>query len=636
MHRESRPLYIEPFDLYLFGKGRHLDLYRVLGAHPYREGNTDGYRFAVWAPNAQKVCLVGEFNYWTWDELHLFPVGSSGIWAAFVPGMTGGVLYKIGIKGHTGEIVYKTDPFAFACEYRPGTAALTCGLGDYRWGDAGWMAERARRGAHLDSPMSVYEVHAGSWRRHADPVRPFYSYTELAATLVPYVRDMGFTHMEFMPLAEHPLDQSWGYQTGMYFAPSARFGTPDELRSLIDNCHQAGVGVILDWVPAHFPKDFWGLARFDGTALYEHEDPRLGMHPDWGTLIFNYGRHEVRNFLISNALYWLKEFHVDGLRMDAVASMLYLDYSRKEGEWQPNRYGGRENLEAVDFLREVNTAVHGEAPGAVTLAEESTAWPGVSRPVYAGGLGFTYKWNMGWMHDTLLYMSKPPVFRKYHHNALTFSLLYAFSENFLLPLSHDEVVHGKGALLSKMPGDMWEQQANLRALYAFMWAHPGKKLLFMGGEFGQWNEWRDDRELDWVLTTLPAHDGIRHLVRDLNAILRREPAMYLHDHDWSGFSWLDCSDFNASVFSFVRRAEGSPPVIWVFNFTPVVRENYRIPCPDGGVWKEVLNTDSALYGGGNIGNPAPCAAAPAEWNNDPSLSLTLPPLAAMAFVPNAG
>jgi 1,4-alpha-glucan branching enzyme len=636
MHGNSRPLYVEPFDLYLFGKGRHLDLYRILGAHPHREGNTEGYRFAVWAPNAEKVCLVGEFNDWAWDGMPLFPVGGSGIWASFVPGMGDGVLYKIGIKGYTGEIVYKTDPFAFACEYRPGTAALTCGLGEYRWGDAGWMAERAQRGTHLDRPVSMYEVHAGSWRRHADPIRPFYSYGELAETLVPYVRDMGFTHIEFMPLAEHPLDQSWGYQTGMYFAPSARFGAPDELRRLIDVCHQAGIGVVLDWVPAHFPKDFWGLARFDGTALYEHEDPRLGVHPDWGTLIFNYGRHEVRNFLLSNALYWLKEFHVDGLRMDAVASMLYLDYSRNDGEWRPNQYGGRENLDAVDFLREVNTVVHSEAPGAITLAEESTDWPGVSRPVYAGGLGFTFKWNMGWMHDTLLYMSKPPIFRKYHHNAMTFSLLYAFSENFLLPLSHDEVVHGKGALLSKMPGNMWEQQANLRALFAFMWAHPGKKLLFMGGEFGQWNEWRDDRELDWELTMFPAHDGIRSLVRDLNGLLCREPAMYRHDHDWGGFSWLDCADVNASVFSFVRRAENSPPVVWVFNFTPVVRENYRIPCPDGGVWKEILNTDSELYGGGNVGNPALYAAGPSEWSNDPSLSLTLPPLAAAAFMPNAG
>ena len=633
MHRKSRPVFFEPFDLYLFGKGQHWDLYTILGAHPYNEGDTHGYRFAVWAPNARSVCLVGEFNYWTWDEIHLFPVGSSGIWAAFVPGMEPGQLYKIGIKGATGEIVYKSDPFAFASEYRPGTASITCGLGSYQWRDEAWMTERANGGAQLDRPMSIYEVHAGSWKRHADVIHPFYTYAEMADTLVPYVKETGFTHIEFMPLAEHPLDQSWGYQTGMYYSPSSRFGSPDELRHLIDVCHQAGLGVILDWVPAHFPKDFWGLARFDGTALYEHADPRIGTHPDWGTLIFNYGRHEVRNFLLANALYWLKEFHIDGLRMDAVASMLYLDYSRKEGEWVPNKYGGRENLEAVDFLREVNTVVHSEAPGAVTLAEESTSWPGVSRPIYAGGLGFTYKWNMGWMHDTLLYMSKPPIYRKHHHNALTFSFLYAFSENFLLPFSHDEVVHGKGSLISKMPGDYWQQFANLRAMYAYMWAHPGKKLLFMGGEFGQWKEWNENKELDWNLLSYPAHDGIRRLVGDLNALLRNQPAMHKYDHNWKGFTWLDCSDYNASVYSFMRRADTAKPVLWVFNFTPVVREGYRVPCPDGGVWKEVLNTDSAYYGGSNTGNPLPVHASHSDWGAHPSLVLTLPPLAAVALMP---
>lgn len=633
MHRKSRPLFIDPFDLYLFGKGQHWDLYRVLGAHPHREGEIHGYRFAVWAPNARNVCLVGEFNYWTWDEIHLFPVGNSGIWAAFVPGMEAGRLYKIGIKGASGEIVYKTDPFAFASEYRPGTASITTSLDGYAWSDQEWLDRRATGGVHLQEPISIYEVHAGSWKRHDNIIRPFYTYTELAHSLVTYVREMGFTHIEFMPLAEHPLDQSWGYQTGMYFSPTSRFGSPDELRYLVDTCHQAGIGVILDWVPAHFPKDFWGLARFDGTALYEHEDPRLGTHPDWGTLIFNYGRHEVRNFLLCNALYWLKEFHIDGLRMDAVASMLYLDYSRKEGEWQPNKYGGRENLEAVDFLREVNTAVHGQAPGAITLAEESTSWPGVSHPVYAGGLGFTYKWNMGWMNDTLMYMSKEPVFRKHHHNALTFSFLYAFSENFLLPISHDEVVHGKGALLSKMPGDMWQQQANLRILFAYMWAHPGKKLLFMGCEFGQWTEWNESRELDWMLLTFPAHNGIRKLVTDLNGLLRREPAMHKYDHNWKGFSWLDCSDFNASVYSFMRRADDSPPVLWVFNFTPVVRESYRVPCPDGGVWREVLNSDSEHYGGSNVGNPFPLTAEHSGWGDQPSLSLRLPPLGALALMP---
>lgn len=633
MHRKSHPLFIEPFDLYLFGKGKHWHLYRILGAHPHQEGDKQGFRFAVWAPNAQAVCLVGDFNDWRWNEIRLFPVGSSGIWAAFVPGMESGRLYKIGIKTSSGEIIYKTDPVAFACEYRPGTAAVTRGLGAYQWNDEDWMTERAAAGAHLDRPLSIYEVHAGSWRRHSDPARPFFSYDELAYSLVPYVRDLGFTHIEFMPLAEHPLDQSWGYQTGHYFAPSARFGDPDGLRRLVDVCHQAGIGVILDWVPAHFPKDFWGLARFDGTALYEHEDSRLGTHPDWGTLIFNYGRHEVRNFLFSNALYWLKEFHMDGLRMDAVASMLYLDYSREPGEWLPNKHGGRENLDAVDFLRELNTVVHCHAAGAITLAEESTAWPGVSHPTYAGGLGFTYKWNMGWMHDTLMYMSKESVYRKFHHNALTFSFLYAFSENFLLPLSHDEVVHGKKALLSKMPGDMWQQQANLRALYAYMWAHPGKKLLFMGGEFGQWTEWSEESSLDWELLRFPAHDGIRALVRDLNGLLRREPAMHKYDHDWRGFRWLDCSDFDASVYSFLRQADGHKPVLWVFNFTPVVREGYHVSCPDGGAWRECLNTDSVYYGGGNVGNPGRLVAAFPEWQGGPHLILRLPPLAAIALMP---
>ncbi len=630
---KSRPLYIAPFDLHIFGQGQHWDLYRILGAHPHEEGGETGFSFAVWAPNAQEVCIAGEFNYWNWGEIPLFPVGSSGIWAAFVPGMPAGRLYKIGIKGATGEIVYKADPFAFASEYRPGTASITRGLGNYQWGDGEWMRHRAEAGPHLDKPVSIYEAHAGSWRRPGDAVHPFQTYTDMAQTLVPYVKDLGFTHIEFMPLAEHPLDQSWGYQTGQYFSPTSRFGSPDELKYLIDVCHQAGIGVLLDWVPAHFPKDFWGLGRFDGTALYEHEDPRLGTHPDWGTFIFNYGRHEVKNFLLSNALYWLKEFHIDGLRMDAVASMIYLDYSRKPGEWKPNKYGGRENLEAVAFLRELNAVVHGQVPGAITLAEESTSWPGVSHPVYAGGLGFTFKWTMGWMHDTLNYMSKEPIHRKYHHNALTFSFLYAFSENFLLPLSHDEVVHGKGALLSKMPGDMWQQQANLRLLFAYMWAHPGKKLLFMGGEFGQWNEWSEKRELDWKLLEFPAHNGIRTLVRDLNGLLRREGAMHLHDHDWTGFSWVDCADYESSIYSFVRAAGGHPPVLWVFNFTPVVRSGYHIPCPQDAVWKEVLNTDSTYYGGSNMGNPYPLRPEYTEWGKGASLSLTLPPLAAIALMP---
>ncbi len=629
----THPVFLEPFDLHLFGQGTHWELYRMLGAHPHTQDGKEGFRFAVWAPNAKKVCIAGEFNYWTWDELPLYPVGSSGIWAGFIPGMPKGKLYKIGVQAKNGEIVYKTDPFAFACEYRPGTASVTTGLGEYHWGDADYLSRRAALGAHLHEPISIYEVHLGSWRRHGDVVRPFYSYEELAHTLVPYVKELGFTHIECMPLAEHPLDQSWGYQTGQYYAPTSRFGSPDGLRFFIDACHRAGLGVILDWVPAHFPKDLWGLARFDGTALYEHEDPRLGTHPDWGTLIFNYGRHEVRNFLLANALYWLKEFHFDGLRIDAVASMLYLDYSRKQGEWQPNAHGGRENLDAVSFLQDLNTLVHAEAPGAITLAEESTAWPGVSRPVYAGGLGFTFKWNMGWMHDSLRYMQKEPIHRKHHHDALTFSFLYAFSENFILPLSHDEVVHGKGALLSKMPGDMWQQQANLRAYYAYMWAHPGKKLLFMGAEFGQWTEWNESRSLDWSLLGFPAHEGIRSLVRDLNGLLCREPAMHYDDHSWQGFSWLDCSDYQSSVYSFVRTAAGHKPIVWVFNFTPVVRHGYCVPCPQGGQWRECLNTDSAFYGGSNTGNWGTVTACYKEYGHGPSLSLTLPPLAAIALMP---
>ncbi|CAK7064660.1 MAG: 1,4-alpha-glucan branching enzyme GlgB [Desulfovibrio sp.] len=631
MTDRTRPVFLEPFDLYLFGKGEHWDLYRILGAHPAEQEGEKGYRFAVWAPNAKEVCLATEKTNWRWGDLPLYPVGSSGIWAAFVPNISKGTLYKYGIKKRDGGIVYKTDPVAFFAELRPGTAAVAWDIENYTWNDTAWMESRKELGPPLDRPMSAYEVHLGSWRRRHGEGHPYLSLNELCDQLIPYVRDMGFTHIEFMPLAEHPLDLSWGYQTGHYFAPSSRYGTPEDLKHFIDRCHQENIGVILDWVPAHFPKDEWGLGRFDGTALYEHEDPRLGEHPDWGTYIFNYGRNEVRNFLLANALYWLKEFHVDGLRIDAVASMLYLDYSRKEGEWIPNAHGGRENLDAVKLLRDLNTVVHGQIPGAMTIAEESTSWPGVSRPVYTGGLGFTFKWNMGWMHDTLGYMQENPVYRSYQHNALTFSMLYAFSENFVLPLSHDEVVHGKGALLSKMPGDTWQQQANLRLLYAYMWAHPGKKLLFMGSEFGQWNEWNQDKELDWVLLDFASHRGIRSLVQDLNWFLRANPAMYEHDHDWSGFEWMDFSDYNASVYSFLRKAEGSDPVLWVFNFTPVVRQNYRVPCPFGGKWHEVLNSDSEIYGGSNVGNFGEREAM--HEDNRHCIDITLPPLGALAFKP---
>ncbi len=629
----TMPCYIEPFDMYMFGRGEHWDIYRILGAHPHVEAGEKGYRFAVWAPNARNVWLVGSFNHWQVGEHPLYPVGDSGVWACFAPGIERGALYKFALQDANGGVTLKTDPYALYGEMRPGTASLAWDLDGYVWQDAHWMQQRRKVGPPLQAPISIYEVHAGSWmRRHGDG-HPFVSWGELGDALVPYVQEMGFTHIELMPVAEHPLDQSWGYQTSSYYAPTSRFGSPDDFRRFVDRCHQAGIGVLLDWVPAHFPKDNWSLGRFDGTALYEHLDPRLGEHPDWGTYIFNYGRHEVRNFLFANALYWLKEFHIDGLRIDAVASMLYLDYSRKEGEWVPNIHGGNENLEAMSFLRELNRVVHDQFPGAMMIAEESTSWPGVSRPLYTGGLGFTFKWNMGWMHDTLDYMCHAPVHRSYHHGSLTFSMLYAFSENFVLPFSHDEVVHGKGALLAKMPGDMWQQQANLRLLYAYMWAHPGKKLLFMGGEIGQWNEWDESHEPDWCLRGFPTHEGIRTLVRDLNALYVHDPAMHRQDHDWSGFSWLDFSDYACSVVSFARFAEGCAPVVWVFNFTPVVRHGYGVPCPMGGAWHEVLNTDSSHYGGSNVGNGDNTIVARDTDGGGHMLELTLPPLAALALKP---
>lgn len=634
---QTKPTILEPFDLYMFGKGEHWHLYRILGAHPMEQDGEAGYRFAVWAPNAQEVHLAGEFNDWQYGNLELYPVGSSGIWAAFVPLMPRGALYKFGIMGADGRIVYKTDPMALYAEKRPGVASVTWDIDNHTWNDASWMERRLAAGPPLHSPISIYELHMGSWMRKQHEYGedgPFLTYDELADRLIPYVQEMGFTHVQMMPIAEHPLDQSWGYQTSHYYAPTSRFGTPEGLKSFVDRCHQAGIGVLLDWVPAHFPKDEWCLGRFDGSALYEHLDPRLGEHPDWGTFIFNYGRHEVRNFLFANALYWLREFHIDGLRIDAVASMLYLDYSREGEDWLPNKHGGKENLDAISFLCELNRTVHGEFPGACMIAEESTAWPGVSRPVYAGGLGFTFKWNMGWMHDMLAYMRKDSVHRPYHHNNLTFSMLYAFTENFVLPLSHDEVVHGKGALLSKMPGDMWQQQANLRLLYSYMWAHPGKKLLFMGGEFGQWNEWNESRELDWCLRQFPAHEGIRNLVKDLNGLLVREPAMHAADHDWSGFQWVDITDYAASVISFKRMAQHARPMLWVFNFTPVVRTHYRIACPHGGLWHELLNSDSMLYGGSNVGNGGAVMAEHDHFSGDNYIELTLPPLAAMCFAPD--
>ncbi|MHC1701701.1 MAG: 1,4-alpha-glucan branching protein GlgB [Humidesulfovibrio sp.] len=627
-HHATQPVFIEPFDLYLFGKGEHWDLYRILGAHPHEQEGEQGYRFAVWAPNARKVRLVGPFNDW-WGKNHpLYPVGSSGIWAGFVPGLPKGELYKFAVKDKNGQTTFKTDPFALFAEMRPGNAARAWTLDGFVWADAEWLEDRKRHDPPLNRPQSVYEVHAGSWRMRDGN---FLNYRQLGDELIGYVKSLGFTHIEFMPLAEHPLDESWGYQTSHYFAPTSRFGEPDGLRYFVNRCHQEGIGVILDWVPGHFPKDDWCLGRFDGTALFEHEDPRKGEHPDWGTYIFNYSRHEVKNFLLANALYWFKEFHIDGIRIDAVASMLYLDYSREAGEWIPNEFGGRENLAAIELLKELNTVVHAHYPGALMIAEESTAWPGVSRPTYTGGLGFTFKWNMGWMNDTLAYFAKEPVHRAWHHNSLTFSMLYAFTENFVLPISHDEVVHGKGALLSKMPGDMWQQFANLRLLLSYQWAHPGKKLLFMGCEFGQWNEWDCKRELDWILHEFDTHTGVSRLVGDLNRILRETPAMYEADTSWKGFEWMSVNDWSNSVLAFARLSSGRAPVLWVFNFTPVVRHGYSVRCPGGGHWREVFNSDAAIYGGSNVGN-----AGGAEAWDSPSgthLTLTLPPLSALAFMP---
>nr|WP_279343539.1 1,4-alpha-glucan branching protein GlgB [Fundidesulfovibrio terrae] len=626
----SAPVDIPPFDLYLFGRGEHWDIYRILGAHPHEMDGQGGFRFAVWAPNADAVCVIGDCNGWHFGADHLHPVGVSGIWAGFVPDVKRGQLYKFAVRGRDGHVHIKTDPYALYAEMRPGTAAVAWGLGGYQWGDAGWMRHRAEQGLPLDKPVSVYEVHLGSWRWKGPYYGDFLSYHDLADQLIPYVANLGFTHIQLMPVAEHPLDESWGYQTGHYFAPTSRFGSPEDFKYFVDRCHQAGIAVLLDWVPGHFPKDAWGLGRFDGTALYEHADPRQGEHPDWGTFVFNYSRHEVRNFLLTNALYWLEEFHLDGLRIDAVASMLYLDYSREEGQWTPNVHGGKENLEAIAFLRELNTIVHKRYPGAVMAAEESTAWPGVSRPVYAGGLGFSFKWNMGWMNDTLGYFSKDPVFRAYHQNNLTFSMLYAFHENFILPMSHDEVTHGKGALLSKMPGDDWQKFANMRCFLSYMWAHPGKKLLFMGGEFGQWREWSSREPLDWALTEFPAHQGLARTLADLNALYRSEAALHELDNEWSGFEWIDLSDYQSSVISFLRKARDGSQLMCVYNFTPVVRGHYSLGSRHEGFWREVFNSDAMEYGGSGAGNAGGVHARKAEIGLWPYfVELTLPPLGAV-------
>ncbi|MHB8463497.1 MAG: 1,4-alpha-glucan branching protein GlgB [Acidimicrobiales bacterium] len=605
-------------DLHLLGEGRHESLWRVLGAHAKTHQHVDGVAFAVWAPNARAVRVVGDWNAWDSRVHPMRTLGRSGVWELFVPAARPGDLYKFELLDSRGSVVTKADPCAASTEVPPRTASRIF-RSSYEWSDSAWIDARAAT-SPLDRPLSIYEVHLGSWR-------PGLSYRDAAVSLVEYVASMGFTHVELMPVAEHPFGGSWGYQVTSYFAPTSRFGTPDEFRSLVDAFHRRGIGVIVDWVPAHFPRDSWALARFDGTPLYEHADPRQGEHPDWGTLVFNFGRNEVANFLLASAQAWIEDFHVDGLRVDAVASMLYLDYSRAAGEWVPNRFGGRENLAAVDFLRHTNEVIHRRYPGAVTIAEESTAWPGVSRPPHAGGLGFTFKWNMGWMHDTLTYFSHEPVHRRHHHHDLTFGLSYAFSENFILPLSHDEVVHGKGSLVAKMPGDHWQQMANLRALLAWMWAHPGGQLLFMGAEIGQEREWSDDRGVDWDLLRRADHEGLQTLVRTLNVLMRRHPPLWEVDYAPDGFRWITADDADNNVLAFARlAADGVRSVVCVANLSPVVRHAYRVGVTGDGTWHEILSTDAPIFGGSGVVNGAVRASRTAPGGSDWSVALTLPPL----------
>jgi len=630
----SFPPVLSDFDLHLIGEGTHYRNYEKLGAHLQVIEGVRGVNFAVWAPNAQRVSVVGDFNHWD-GRRHPMRVRGSGVWEIFLPDLGEETLYKFEIKSrHRDLLLLKTDPYGFYFERRPKTAAIVYDINKYRWQDAQWMAERPQKNA-LDAPIAVYEVHLGSWMRVPEEGNRYLTYRELAHRLVDYVKQMGYTHIELLPVTEHPYDGSWGYQTIGYYAPTSRFGEPEDFMYFVDYCHQHGVGVFLDWVPAHFPKDAHGLAYFDGSHLYEHADPRKGEHQDWGTLIFNYGRNEVQNYLLGNALFWLDKYHLDGLRVDAVASMLYLDYSRQPGQWVPNQYGGRENLEAIDFIKRFNELVHGQHPGAVTAAEESTAWPMVSRPTYVGGLGFTFKWNMGWMNDTLAYLSKEPIHRKYHHGSLTFSLIYAFNENFLLPLSHDEVVHGKRALLDKMPGDFWQRFANLRLLYTYMYGHPGKKLLFMGGEFGQWSEWRHDVSLEWHLLQYEPHQRLQRLIQDLNRLYASEPALYEVDFEYTGFEWLDLHNWEESVIAFLRKGRRPDDyLIFALNFTPVPRVGYRLGVPEGIFYRELLNSDSAEYGGSNLGNAGGVMAEPIAWSGRPySIKLTLPPLAGVVLKP---
>jgi 1,4-alpha-glucan branching enzyme len=620
-------------DIYLFKEGTHASLYRRMGCQLLPAAEGGGAHFAVWAPNARAISVIGDWNGWKrgvdllkprWDQ--------SGIWEAHVPAVKRGQTYKYAITTAQGHVEDRADPFAFHNEPPPATASRAWSL-EYRWEDEAWM--RGRKAANaMDAPHSTYELHLGSWRRNDEDRLP--TYREIAVPLAEYVRWLGFTHVELMPITEHPFYGSWGYQTTGYFAPTARYGTPQDFMYLVDVLHQHGLGVILDWVPSHFPADAHGLARFDGTHLYEHADPRLGFHPEWKSNIFNYGRHEVRAFLLSSALFWLENYHIDGIRVDAVASMLYLDYGRKQGEWIPNVHGGKENLAAIEFLKQLNIAVGRDYPDTRTIAEESTSWPQVSRPVFAGGLGFSMKWNMGWMHDTLGYFAHDPIHRRYHHNELTFSLWYAFTESFVLPLSHDEVVYGKKSLISKMPGDRWRKFANLRLLLGWMWTHPGKKLLFMGGEFGQWREWHHERELDWALCQEPDHAGLQRWLADLNRLYRGEPALHRLDFDKAGFEWIDGNDSDNSVLTFLRWPGDGPPVLVACNFTPVVREGYQVGVPLAGAWREILNSDSPLYGGSGVGNLGRVEALASPWHGRAhSLRLTLPPLSVVLFAPEA-
>jgi 1,4-alpha-glucan branching enzyme len=616
------------FDLHLFNEGSHQRLFEKLGAHRITLGTTTGVHIAVWAPNADRVSVIGDFNGWDGRVHAMRLLAPSGVWEIFIPELLDGEKYKFEIRTAGGALLEKSDPFAVAFEVPPLSSSLVRDISRYTWQDDEWMTSRAAEGGWLDRPMSIYEVHLGSWARVPEEGNRCLTYREMAHRLVPYVREMGFTHIELLPVMEHPFSGSWGYQVLGFFAPTSRFGPPEDFKLLVDACHRAGLGVILDWVPGHFPKDAHGLAQFDGTALFEHADPRQGEHQEWGTLVFNYGRTEVRNFLLSNALFWLEAYHIDGLRVDAVASMLYLDYSRREGEWIPNAFGGRENLDAVSFLQQLNRLTHGGHPGTITAAEESTSWAGVSRPVHLGGLGFTYKWNMGWMHDILQYAREDPVHRRWHHNLVTFSALYMHSENFILPFSHDEVVHGKRALLDKLPGDAWQKYAMLRTLYGYMYGHPGKKLLFMGAEFGQWREWDHDRSLDWHLVDDPPHAAIRRYVQDLNRLYAAQPSLHQQDFVPDGVRWVEANDHENSVVSMARFARDRRDcVVLIFNFTPVPRLDYRIGVPEAGRYDELLNSDASIYGGSNLGNAGGAATEPvAAHGFEQSLRLTVPPL----------